>query len=496
MLFQGQEFGSSSPFFYFADHNPELAGLVSEGRKLFLKQFRSLATPEIQGCLADPSDLETFERSKLDLSERKSHSPTYELHRDLLKLRRDDPTFRLQRCGGVDGAVLGAHAFVLRFFGDDDEDRLLLVNLGMDAHINPAPEPLLAPPVRAQWSLLWSSEAPAYGGLGTASPDSRENWRLPAHSAIAMKSVRRSLILRKGRESMSKTLRTLVWPGRKNPDEFLRQEWLVTNGLGGYASGTIAGVPTRRFHGLLVAALPAPLGRIMMLNHLSETLQLTNGRTIELSGEEPAPGRVHLPCVDYLAEFRLQLGLPVWRFEIDDLVLEKQIVMPHHRNTVHVIYKLLSSTADATLLLHPEISIRAHEGLVSEPWKDHYAVTISEDQYEVSRSADSPTLRLRLNGEGMSATFEKGVLKDHFYRVEARRGYDSQGVLWCPGQFKVALRPELGATFSASTESWETISSLSPDDVLAADVERKSHLFTAAATEALGRSRKGACSGC
>ena len=200
MLFQGQEFGASSPFFYFADHNPDLASLVSDGRKGFLKQFRSLATPEIQARLANPSDLETFERSKLDLSERLSHAPIYELHRDLLKLRREDPTFRLQRCGGVDGAVLGAHAFVLRFFGDDDDDRLLLVNLGMDAHINPAPEPLLAPPREAQWSVLWSSEAPEYGGLGTASPDSRENWRLPAHSAIAMKPVRRSVILRKGKK--------------------------------------------------------------------------------------------------------------------------------------------------------------------------------------------------------------------------------------------------------------------------------------------------------
>ncbi len=111
-------------------------------------------------------------------------------------------------------------------------------------------------------------------------------------------------------------------------------------------------------------------------------------------------------------------------------------------------------------------------------------MTIIDDQYEVSRSADSPTLRLHLNGDASSATFEKGVLKDHFYRVEARRGYDSQGVLWCPGEFKVTLRPELGATFTASTESWETISSLSPEDALAADVERKSRLFTAASTEA------------
>jgi maltooligosyltrehalose trehalohydrolase len=204
MLFQGQEFAASIPFLYFADHGPDLARLVSSGRKDFLEQFRSLATPEIQTHLADPCDPATFERSKLNLAERKLHAPIYQLHRDLLRLRREDPTFRLQRSGGVDGAVLGTQAFVLRFFGEDDDDRLLLINLGIDSHLNPAPEPLLAPPLNMEWAVLWSSEAPEYGGLGTASPDSRDNWHLPAYSAIAMKPVERSAILRKEKAVLRK----------------------------------------------------------------------------------------------------------------------------------------------------------------------------------------------------------------------------------------------------------------------------------------------------
>jgi len=190
MLFQGQEFASSSPFFYFADHKEELAPLVRKGRAEFLAQFRSLATPEAQAVLANPCDVRTFERSKLDLSERESHSAIYEMHRDLLRLRREDAVFSAQRAGApksVDGAVLGDEAFVLRFFGEDDDDRLLLVNFGLDLNLNPAPEPLLAPPEGMEWRVLWSSEAPRYGGLGASPLGAEERWLLPGHSAVALR---------------------------------------------------------------------------------------------------------------------------------------------------------------------------------------------------------------------------------------------------------------------------------------------------------------------
>lgn len=186
MLFQGQEFAASSPFFYFADHNQELAEQVREGRAAFLSQFRSLATPGIQAVLVNPGDPQTFERSKLDLSERETHSAIYEMHRNLLRMRREDVTFAAQRVGGVDGAVLGDEAFVLRFFGEDDDDRLLLVNLGVDLRLDTAPEPLLAPPEGTEWRILWSSEDPRYGGLGIAPLDAEENWHLPGHAAVAL----------------------------------------------------------------------------------------------------------------------------------------------------------------------------------------------------------------------------------------------------------------------------------------------------------------------
>jgi len=186
MLFQGQEFAASSPFLYFADHRPDLAKLVRRGRTEFLAQFPSIATPEMRAALADPADPATFERSKLDLAERERHAEAYALHRDLLRLRREDPTFSAQRPGGVDGAVLGPEALVLRFFGHAGDDRLLIVNLGHDLRLDPAPEPLLAPPEGRLWEIRWSSEALRYGGLGTPPVETDEGWQLRGQTAVVL----------------------------------------------------------------------------------------------------------------------------------------------------------------------------------------------------------------------------------------------------------------------------------------------------------------------
>jgi maltooligosyltrehalose trehalohydrolase len=186
MLFQGQEFAASSPFLYFADHQAELAGLVRKGRADFLAQFPSIATDEAAGLLADPSDPATFQRCKLDLTERETHAEVYDLHRDLLRLRREDRVFAAQGAGGVDGAVLGDDALVLRFFGPADDDRLLLVNLGADLSLGVMREPLLAPPADTRWRLVWSSEHPRYGGGGAVSLPATGAWTLPGHTALVL----------------------------------------------------------------------------------------------------------------------------------------------------------------------------------------------------------------------------------------------------------------------------------------------------------------------
>jgi maltooligosyltrehalose trehalohydrolase len=187
MLFQGQEFAASSPFYFFADHKPDLARLVREGRAKSLSQFRSLATSEMAPYLVDPGSPATFARCKLDFSERERNRGTYDMHRDLLRLRREDPVFSDRIPGGVDGAVLSDACLLLRFFGKSGDDRLLLVNFGTDLNLDPAPEPLLAPPEGMRWRTLWSSEDPRYGGTGTPPLDSADNWRIPGHAAVALR---------------------------------------------------------------------------------------------------------------------------------------------------------------------------------------------------------------------------------------------------------------------------------------------------------------------
>ncbi len=187
MLFQGQEWATSKPFLYFADHKPELAKLVWAGRNRFMAQFESVATADMQAALPDPADADTFARCRLDWSEAATNAHWLALHRDLLRLRREVPALRPACQADVDGAVLGSAAFVLRYFAADGDDRLLIVNLGSDLKLSPAPEPLLAPPEGMAWVVQWSSERPTYGGCGTPPVERPEGWSILGESAVLLK---------------------------------------------------------------------------------------------------------------------------------------------------------------------------------------------------------------------------------------------------------------------------------------------------------------------
>jgi maltooligosyltrehalose trehalohydrolase len=187
MLFQGQEFRSSAPFLYFADHEPELSASIANGRAEFLRQFPSLARAGATGVLDRPDDETTFRRCKLDHAERERHRSVWLLHRDLLRIRRNDPVISRHGAGGFDGAVLGPGAFLLRWFDEEDADRLLLLNLGQPLHLTRAPEPLLAPPGGRDWALTWTSENPCYGGAGIPPVETPErNWYVPGNCAVLL----------------------------------------------------------------------------------------------------------------------------------------------------------------------------------------------------------------------------------------------------------------------------------------------------------------------
>jgi maltooligosyltrehalose trehalohydrolase len=188
MLFQGQEFGSTRPFAYFADHDGDLAAAVDAGRRQFLTQFPGLAQPAVQERLPRPGDREVFERCRLLDAERIADSPLRRLHRDLIHQRRDDPV--LSGLGtasvGVESSAPEPSLLVVRYLADAGH-RLLVVNFG-DDHDSPMNEPLFAPQPGTDWHVAWSSEDPSYGGGGTLPFVRAGRWRLQARSAVLLAS--------------------------------------------------------------------------------------------------------------------------------------------------------------------------------------------------------------------------------------------------------------------------------------------------------------------
>ena len=188
MLFQGQEFAASTPFHYFLAKFGGLEGKVEDGREHFLEQFPSLRDRRVLSRLPEPHERTTFTQSKLDWADYERHSHVVALHRDLIGMRKAMYAFAAQpsgRRGEIDGAVIGPWALMLRYFAEDpSEERLVIANLGRDLPIRSIPDPLAAPPVGLEWSLVWSTEDPRYGGEGQRAIDMRERWTLTADTAI------------------------------------------------------------------------------------------------------------------------------------------------------------------------------------------------------------------------------------------------------------------------------------------------------------------------
>ncbi len=273
--------------------------------------------------------------------------------------------------------------------------------------------------------------------------------------------------------------RTMPWSrsATSGPEPLITREWIVTNGLGGYASGTVAGVATRRYHGLLIAAHPAPLGRVMMLDRLSERVSLPDGTLARLGGHE-RKGRLRVSAASTLSEFRLEAGLPVWRFEVGSVVLEKRICLPHLQNTVHITYSIVSGGGTVSLRLRPALDIRGHDDSVGRTKPSGYSLCMKDDHYEVNPSdTNYPTLRFRFHGGRPVLVAWPGLVHDLHYRIEAARGYPNTGVLWSPGHIRVILRPDRPVTLTASTESWATIDCIDPEEAYRDEIIRRQRLL-------------------
>lgn len=273
--------------------------------------------------------------------------------------------------------------------------------------------------------------------------------------------------------------RCLRWSDSVRDIQSLNEhEWLITNGLGGYASGTISGVSSRRYHGLLIAALPAPLGRMMLFNHLVERVKLGGRAASLLAGEMPEEmppdGGVH----GTLEHFALELGLPVWRYRVGDATIEKRLLMTHGANTVHLFYQLLDASVPLTLHLRPGFHFRAHEARVGEPDVASYSLNARDHRVEITRGDFG--LKLELRGQTGQLMLDGGRLYDVNYELEERRGYPHRDRLWSPGEFVTQLEPGQRAVLSASTEPWEALEAAEPLDALEMEVQRRQRLLTQA----------------
>lgn len=243
---------------------------------------------------------------------------------------------------------------------------------------------------------------------------------------------------------------TASWAGK---------EWMTTNGLGGYASGTLAGGVSRRHDGLLVAALDAPRGRTVMLDQLEEVLLLPGGP---------------LPLFELAVEFRLDGGLPVWCFVGAGRVIERRVVMPWRQNTVHVQYRLLEGAA-VELRLRPWLHVRHADWGVDQDLIKAHPVVVEDGCVEI---ACAPWPALRLAVAGWRADWDDPCRRDMHYAIESGRGYLDHGPQWSPGTLTATLDGALA--LAASTESWAIATALDAADAWTAEHERRRRLLSRA----------------
>jgi predicted glycogen debranching enzyme len=257
-----------------------------------------------------------------------------------------------------------------------------------------------------------------------------------------------------------------------NRRELISREWLVTNGLGGYASGTLAGPPTRRYHSLLVAALPAPLGRLSLLAHLDERIRLSHRRVGWLSRYDESS-----PVV--VSDFRLVGGLPVWRYTFDDIELEKRVFMPNEQNSIFVTYTLVKASDTIRFGLRPMVAIRMHEAPVDRTVPQEPVLIARQRYLEVNAGDTVPTIRMAIRDHAATFTVDS-VAEDLHYDLEEQRGYAADGATWSPGYYKVDLAGHEQVTFIASTEQLGVIDALSPTEAWDTELERRTRLLVAA----------------
>ena len=250
---------------------------------------------------------------------------------------------------------------------------------------------------------------------------------------------------------------TWVFPWRPGDDPYflITREWLVTNGLGGYASGTLLGIPSRRYHGFFVPNLPAPRGRTMMLPRLDEEVDI-GSRKVRLCGAQFSDGRIDGESPLFLKEFRQEWQTPTWLFEIDGHLIEKRVCMPYLQNTVYVDYRLIRG-GPIRLNLRPFVTFRGHDGPLGCPSDWPFTLTMTHGRYEVRPFEEAVPLKLALRPQRGTFVAEEAVSREVLYQVERHRGHDHLEDLFSPGYFTVEISEGESIAMVASTEAWELL---------------------------------------
>ena len=267
----------------------------------------------------------------------------------------------------------------------------------------------------------------------------------------------------------------LQWtpPDASTVDDVLRHEWLITNALGGYASGTVAFCNTRRYHGLFVPVLGGK-GRAVILGRLEEEARV--GDTVYgLSGAEHPDG-LELPGLALLRDFRLEGLLPSWEYAVGDARLRRTLVMAHGENTVFALYRHLGGPP-LRLRLRPYPTFRAHDTAPDGSPPPAVPVRLVDLQVELQPSREAPPLRMRLQGDcerafvGLPARSRPLV-----YRVDRARGYDYVDQLTSPGYFECTLQPGATVAVGATVEGWDRLDR-DPAQVVALERQREQRLL-------------------
>lgn len=264
---------------------------------------------------------------------------------------------------------------------------------------------------------------------------------------------------------------------KEEKPEIYYKEWLITNGLGGYACGAIGGLLSRKYHALLVSALEAPLGRTVMLNFVADSIILPDQRNFPLfclhANEQD---RHNNP---YLVHFKLENFLPTWVYQIENIVIEKKIWMAHGQNTVYIQYHLLSADFPLQLQWRPYLHFRSSEEPVNAHDKNDYQITSNKGVFEISTN-HFPSLKILNDHVSHSFMIDFHCYEEVFYILEKKRGYESIGNLKSPGFFSLPMNPDEKVTFIASTAPLDIMLAMSAEESLIADTQRKKSLISAA----------------